>query len=193
MTFHTFYESDKSNIFSLEYGNYYRSSLSRKDIKHCFEFSILSLKSNRIEIGFTCSYNERTFVSIYQEIQGAIRMINGGSHKYYNCSIRQQEGDTIIVCYDSINNIFIIGKSDNKCYIEIEPFPNPVTWFAYLDHGQDTGNDVSINVGRSQFKNPIPEGYQPWYSGFLSFYQISHSKKNYVIFKVYILVIICKK
>ena len=156
MTYHTFYENENNIELNLKYNNYFRSSISRKTIKHCYEFTILMMSNDAIEAGFSCSYNQRTFVSIFQHNKGILHMINSQA-TFYSCNIKYQENDVIEVCYDSQTSYFSIIKGTSNCSQAFK-FSNPITWFAYLDNGGlDGENKVSLNLGREEFINPLPQ------------------------------------
>ena len=162
--YHTFYENQKTIELTLNWQNYYRSSLSRSDINHCYEVTYLSEHSSYSEIGFSCVYQTRTFVSFYQN-QGLMRKINDieKDDVYYDCNITADKGETVQVCYNSITHMFHLIKGEQKCSQEIS-FPNPDTWFAYLDHANYIPEDtVSVNLGTKSFVNPMPIGFQPWF------------------------------
>ena len=90
-------------------GEYYRSSNSRKEIKHCVEFKLIELETKSVEVGFSSVYNTRTFIAFYQAKQGIIIMENGnGSFK--KCPIKQDIGEVVEVCYDSLTTGLLIIK-----------------------------------------------------------------------------------
>ena len=162
MTYYTFYENENNIELSLNWNKYFRSSISRKTIKHCYEFTVLKRTHDAIEAGFSCSYNQRTFVSIYQYNQGILHMINSKS-MFYSCEIKYQENEAIELCYDSQTSKFSIIKGTENCTQTLK-FSNPITWFAYLDSGTEGENIVSLNLGRKRFVNSLPAGYSPWFS-----------------------------
>ena len=163
MTYHVFFEDDDNIEITLSWMNYYRSSISRKNIKHCFEFTLLSEVSNKgAEIGFSSSINNRTFVAFYQHNNGILYMDNG--EKYVkDCSIRQSIRETVQICYDSSSENLIIIKGDATCKETIS-LSNKQSWYAYLDHGETPSERVSLNMGSNKFINQIPEGFSPWFS-----------------------------
>ena len=174
--YHTFYENDDDLVFNLTHNNYYRSSVSRKEIKHCFEFEILENKTlYQFEVGFSCAYDSRTFVSVYHP-RGIMRKISDSDNdnQYFDCDAEYKKGDIVEVCYDSIQKNFSVFNNNYHCS-QIVSFDSPVTWFAYLDHS-DTGSDmISLNLGMNKFSNQIPKGYEPWYIDFNSYYMKRHS------------------
>ena len=162
--YHTFYENQKKIELTLDWQNYYRSSLSRPQINHCYEVTYLTSHSSYSEIGFSCVYQTRTFVSFYQN-KGFMRKTNDTAVEdvYYTCDITAKQGDTVQVCYNSVTRMFHLIKGNEKCSEEIS-LPNPDTWFAYLDHAIYQPEDhVSVNVGTKPFVNRIPAGFQLWF------------------------------
>ena len=164
MSYHTFYENETNIILSSTFDNYFRSSISRKEIKHCIEFKLLETETKAVEVGFSCSYNSRTFVSYYQYKQGILIMKNGKS-TFLDCSIEQNIGETIEICYNSLTTELKIIKNSKICTEKVS-LPNPITWFAYVDHGDDTKSKISLNLGKQKFINKIPKGYETWISSF---------------------------
>ena len=190
--YYTFYESDSKLDFTLQWQNYYRSSISRKTIKHCIEYTILKMNSNCVQVGFSCAYHQRTFISLYQYWNAIIRKVND-KESYFPCGIRYSQGDTIEACYDSTEQIMQVIKGDENCTSKIT-FPNPVTWFVYLDHGQneDMSDKISLNIGKTAFHNRIPSGYQPWITGTNS-HCCGTLRQSFLIFKHFhpLLFVIC--
>ena len=54
MSYHTIYENETGITIDLAFGKYYRSSISRKAIKHCIEYTLLEDPKNTTEVGFSC-------------------------------------------------------------------------------------------------------------------------------------------
>ena len=168
--YHTFYEYESNLQFELNFSNYYRSSMSRKSVKHCFESTLLdSSYQQSHQVGFSCSYNERQFVSFYPYSQSILLYLNGQT-QLFGCSIQQDIGETIEICFDSDASNFTIIKNDEKCNAIIS-FPKVVTWFLYLDHSNHSTeaakydfSKVLINAGKNNFINQIPDGYEKWYT-----------------------------
>ena len=90
-------------------------------------------------------------------------MINN-EKELHQCSVAQNIGETVQICYDSINSELIIINGVQKCTKEIS-LPDPVSWFAYADFGDiySTGK-ISLNLGKENFINTLPQGYEKWYS-----------------------------
>ena len=160
--YHTFYEYEDNIELTLSFDNYYRSSISRASVKHCYEFTILNeMASYGFEIGFSCVYNARTFVAAYEE--KILRKINNNDKNYKCDDFKYKQGDTIEVCYDSVKQNFTIINNKYFCTAIVE-FTSPVTWFAYLDHQSGGTDSVSLNLGKKTFSNPLLQGYEPWFS-----------------------------
>ena len=163
--FHTIYENEKHLEFTLSGGNYFRSSTSKKEIKHCYEITPLETLSAGAEFGFSCVYHTRTFVAFYSRTLLGKYNDNTSLNQQYPCNdISISKGETLEVCYDSLTNMFKVIKNDKSCEHEVQ-FSNPETWFVYLDHVySETSDKVSLNLGREPFKNPIPKGFEPWFT-----------------------------
>ena len=170
MTFHTFYEYENDLRFELNWSNYYRSSLSRKVVKHCFESTLLETSPEKShQVGFTWLYNERSFLSFYQYSSGILLFLSSESKTYLKCNIEQDIDETIELCFDSIKSQFIIIKNEQKCNQTINNLPKAVTWFLYLDHSQYSAESVEyskvlINAGKHRFINKLPEGFKKWFN-----------------------------
>ena len=161
MGYHTFYENETEIILDLSFGQYYRSSNSRKEIKHCIEFELIEQDTKSAEVGFSCVYNSRTFTGYYQFKKGILIMKDGES-SFKDCHIKQDIGETVEVCYDSLTTELIIIKGNDKCTENVR-LPNPITWFAYVDYGSSQSQGkISLNIGNQKFINPIPNGFEPW-------------------------------
>ena len=164
MSYNTLYENETEHIIDVSYRKSYRSSTSKKEIKHCIESTVLAGSSLKSEVGFSCSYNQRSFLSLYYYNGPVILQLIDDAMSTYPCSITQNIGDTVEICYDSIEKDVVIIKDNEKCQMKLT-FDNPNTWFAYADHGDDgQSNTISVNLGMKPFHNKVPTGFSKWIS-----------------------------
>ena len=161
MTYHVFFEDDDNLEFDLAWENYYRSSISRKSIKHCYESTRLTKKEDDIEVGFSCSINSRTFVAYYPKEKGILYRKNGNNY-FVDCPIKQNINEAVLVCYDSFAENITVIKGDLLCESHIS-LNNKQSWYAYLDHGRTDSEKISVNFGMNRFINSIPKGFKPWF------------------------------
>ena len=162
VSYHTFY--DDAQEITLSLGNYYRSSESKKNLHHCYEFTIIGQFSGYSEMGFSSVYHTRTFVAYYDK--NILRKYNNNdtTNSVFDCSIKGNDGDTFQVCYNSLTSQFHLITKEKHCQHNI-PMDDPVTWFIYLDHSVFGKEDkIRLNLGKRKFMHQMPSGFLPWSS-----------------------------
>ena len=169
-------------FYNIQWGYDYRSSISRKVVKHCIEMTILDKNSKCSEIGFANTFNTRTFVSYFEyDSPNGIFQLDSESRNSFECNISLEEKETVEVCFDSKNNIFNVIKGEEICTQEIN-LTKGSTYFAFLTHGQFCDyNTVSINVGMSPYKNKIPDGYSTWIDGLIKYKCKEHYRRQFSV------------
>ena len=147
-------------------GNYQISHSKHKKVKHCIEGTFID-KIPSYHIGFTPVRDERVMVSFLRKQNNTYlyQRIDSSTENFYNqIDLTPQENETYLVCLDSENKTITSINGNDKRTATYSDFIKENIWSVFVDGSASTDvnpTHISINIGYTEFKNNIPDGYYP--------------------------------
>ena len=160
--FNSFDISDRQPYynFTLYHRNSFVPNKYHKRTKHCYEGTYIGGYLG-FHFGFTNDNKSRTFFSYWGEISTPIFYLYSSHGKEIrgDFDLRVNVGESLLVCFNSEEKIFLMIYGDRIETRKISDFIDYKTWYPFLDAGystpQENPSHVSVNFGYSPFINTM--------------------------------------
>ena len=148
------------------------SNTYHKVVKHCFEETFLS-GSKKYIIGFSNNNENKVCISYMGQGKGdrSPHLFNkwnkNGTYTHMYTIIDANEGDSVLVCYDSANKILTAytGGLNQSMKSTLE---DKRAWYLFIQGNKDDSlTTLSLNIGYEPFVNTIPDGFAPYINGMI--------------------------
>ena len=163
------YAEKDENFFSYFYRQTQRSNFYIEEVTHCFEATYVG-GCEGFEFGFTPSNYVRTFVILWYPSAPYVAEKFNENDYTYKLDITPVINEAVMVCLNSTNSTFSVIINNEMRSFQYSYIKDSRRWYAMIDAGsscQNTLVNVTVNLGRKQFVNKIPNGYSPFINGFI--------------------------